>query len=212
MRATHLALGLLTTIALSFTALPGNAQSWPTQVVKIITPFPPGSGGDVTARPFAEKLTERWRKPVIVENRPGADGIIAATAVLNSNDGHTLLYTKGAAHEQPARARGQPSVQSQRSARAAAAGVYVAIGVPASLATSSLSEFVARARLKKGQLGRNCRQSRLSGAGVSDACRHRSRARPIQRSEHGDAGPRARSTPLPPLRLSCRWRKPARSR
>jgi len=95
MRTTHLALGLLTTIALSFTALPGNAQSWPTQVVKIITPFPPGSGGDITARPFAEKLAERWGKPVIVENRPGADGIIAATAVLNSNDGHTLLYTNG---------------------------------------------------------------------------------------------------------------------
>src|SRR5437764_15352906 len=74
---------------------PASGQSWPTQTVKIITPFPPGSGGDITARPFAEKLAKRWGKPVIVENRPGADGILAVTAVLNSSDGHTLLYTNG---------------------------------------------------------------------------------------------------------------------
>ena len=153
MRTTHLALGLLTTIALSFAALPGNAQSWPTQVVKIITPFPPGSGGDVTARPFAEKLAERWGKPVIVENRPGADGIIAATAVLNSNDGHTLLYTNGGplTSNLLAHAGSLPYNPDDLLPVAAAAEVYVAIGVPASLATSSLSEFVAQARLKRGQ-------------------------------------------------------------
>jgi tripartite-type tricarboxylate transporter receptor subunit TctC len=153
MRTTHLVLGLLTTIALSFTALPGNAQSWPTQVVKIITPFPPGSGGDVTARPFAEKLAERWGKPVIVENRPGADGIIAATAVLNSNDGHTLLYSNGGplTSNLLAHAGSLPYNPDDLLPVAAAAEVYVAIGVPASLATSSLSEFVAQARLKRGQ-------------------------------------------------------------
>src|SRR4029079_13897470 len=95
MRITKLAFAALTTLALSIAATPGHAQSWPTQVVKIITPFPPGSGGDITARPFAEKLAKRWGKPVIVENRPGADGILAVTAVLNSTDGHTLLYTNG---------------------------------------------------------------------------------------------------------------------
>ena len=63
--------------------------------MKIVTPFPPGSGGDITARPFAEKLAKRWGKPVIVENRPGGDGIIAVTTALNSSDGHTLLYTNG---------------------------------------------------------------------------------------------------------------------
>src|SRR6201991_1122945 len=95
MPITNLALAALTTLALSITASPGQAQSWPTQVVKIITPFPAGSGGDITARPFAEKLAKRWGKPVIVENRPGADGILAVTAVLNASDGHTLLYTNG---------------------------------------------------------------------------------------------------------------------
>ncbi|WP_256807913.1 tripartite tricarboxylate transporter substrate binding protein [Bradyrhizobium sp. Bra64] len=153
MRTANLALGMLTIIALMLTAFPGNAQSWPTRVVKIITPFPPGSGGDVTARPFAEKLAERWGKPVIVENRPGADGIIAATAVLNSNDGHTLLYTNGGplTSNLLTHPGSLPYNPDDLLPVAAAAEVYVAIGVPASLATTSLSEFVAQARLKQGQ-------------------------------------------------------------
>ena len=153
MRTTNLALAVLTTLALSITASPGHAQSWPTQVVKIITPFPPGSGGDITARPFAEKLAKRWGKPVIVENRPGADGIIAVTAVLNSSDGHTLLYTNGGplTSNLLSHAGSLPYNADDLLPIAAAADVYVAIGVPASLATSSLSDFVAQARSKQGQ-------------------------------------------------------------
>ena len=158
MRTTNLALAVLTTLALSMPASPGHAQSWPTQtwptqVVKIITPFPPGSGGDITARPFAEKLAKRWGKPVIVENRPGADGIIAVTAVLNSSDGHTLLYTNGGplTSNLLSHAGSLPYNADDLLPIAAAADVYVAIGVPASLATSSLSDFVAQARSKQGQ-------------------------------------------------------------
>lgn len=153
MRTTSLALGILTTIALSVAASPGNAQSWPTQVVKIITPFPAGSGGDVTARPFAEKLAKRWGKPVIVENRPGADGIIAVTAVLNSSDGHTLLYTNGGplTSNLVAHMGSLPYDPNDLLPISAAAEVYVAIGVPTSLAVNSLSDFVAQARSRKGQ-------------------------------------------------------------
>jgi tripartite-type tricarboxylate transporter receptor subunit TctC len=153
MRTTNLALAVLTTLALSMTASPGHAQSWPTQVVKIVTPFPPGSGGDITARPFAERLAKRWGKPVIVENRPGADGIIAVTAVLNSSDGHTLLYTNGGplTSNLLSHAGSLPYNADDLLPVAAAAAAYVAIGVPASLATNSLPEFVAQARLKEGQ-------------------------------------------------------------
>jgi tripartite-type tricarboxylate transporter receptor subunit TctC len=153
MRTTNLALAVLTTLALQVTTSPGHAQSWPTQVVKIITPFPPGSGGDITARPLAEKLAKRWGKPVIVENRPGADGIIAVTAVLNSTDGHTLLYTNGGplTSNLLAHAGSLPYNPDDLQPIAAAAEVYVAIGVPASLAANSLSEFVAQARSKEGQ-------------------------------------------------------------
>ena len=94
MRVTRFALAAFSAVVF-MDSKPVLAQSWPTHTVKIITPFPPGSGGDITLRPFAEKLARHWRKPVIVENRPGADGIIAVMAVLNSSDGHTLLYTNG---------------------------------------------------------------------------------------------------------------------
>jgi tripartite-type tricarboxylate transporter receptor subunit TctC len=153
MRATKLALAVLTTLVVSTIASLGHAQSWPTQVVKIITPFPPGSGGDITARPFAEKLAKRWGKPVIVENRPGADGILAVTAVLNSSDGHTLLYTNGGpiTSNVLSHAGSLPYNPDDLLPIAATAEVYVAIGVPASLATNSLSDFVAQARAKNGQ-------------------------------------------------------------
>ena len=94
MRVTRFALAAFSAVVF-MDSKPAVAQSWPTHTVKIITPFPPGSGGDITLRPFAEKLARHWRKPVIVDNRPGADGIIAVMAVLNSSDGHTLLYTNG---------------------------------------------------------------------------------------------------------------------
>ncbi len=133
---------------------PASAQSWPTQTVKIITPFPPGSGGDVTARPLAERLSKRWGKPVIVENRPGADGIIAVTAALNSTDGHTLLYTNGGplTSNLISHAGSLPYDPNDLLPVAGAADVYVAIGVPASLSINSLTAFVAQARSRQGQL------------------------------------------------------------
>jgi tripartite-type tricarboxylate transporter receptor subunit TctC len=68
------------------------AQSWPQRTVRIILPLPAGGATDVAARLFAQGLSVRWRHPVIVENRPGADGITAVTAFLGSDD-HTLLLS-----------------------------------------------------------------------------------------------------------------------
>ena len=58
----------------------GWAQSFPTQPVRIISPFPAGSGPDVAARIIAEKLTARWKQGVVVDVRPGANGFLAAGA------------------------------------------------------------------------------------------------------------------------------------
>jgi tripartite-type tricarboxylate transporter receptor subunit TctC len=80
-------------VAAGFSAEPLRAESWPQKTVRIITPNNAGSGADLTARLFAERLGERWGRPVIVENRPGADGIIAATTFLGSRDGHSLLLS-----------------------------------------------------------------------------------------------------------------------
>jgi tripartite-type tricarboxylate transporter receptor subunit TctC len=67
-------------------------QSWPTRTVRLIVPFGPGAGADIGARLFAEKLSQRWGQPVVVENRPGGDSIVAITAFLSANDDHTFLF------------------------------------------------------------------------------------------------------------------------
>jgi tripartite-type tricarboxylate transporter receptor subunit TctC len=69
------------------------AADWPHRTVRIIAPVPAGSGSDFSARLFAERLSQRWGQSVIVENRPGADGVIGVSAFLGSNDDHTLLFS-----------------------------------------------------------------------------------------------------------------------
>ena len=73
------------------------AQAWPDKPVRIVVAYPPGGGIDVMARQIAEKLTRQWGQSVVVENRPGANTIIAADAVAKSPaDGHTVLMTTDA--------------------------------------------------------------------------------------------------------------------
>jgi tripartite-type tricarboxylate transporter receptor subunit TctC len=69
-----------------------QAQTWPNRPVKFIVPFGPGAGADIGGRLFAEKLSQRWGQPVVIENRPGGDSIVAIKAFLSANDDHTLLF------------------------------------------------------------------------------------------------------------------------
>jgi tripartite-type tricarboxylate transporter receptor subunit TctC len=80
---------LVVALAAPFTAL---AQAWPTQTVKIIVPFSPGTGMDILARTVGPKLAEMWGQPVVVDNRPGASGNIGANLVAKAPpDGYTLV-------------------------------------------------------------------------------------------------------------------------
>src|SRR5687767_2796806 len=73
------------------------AHAWPTKPVRLVVAYPPGGGIDVMARQIAEKLTQAWGQPVLVENKPGANTIVAADAVAKSPaDGHTILMTTDA--------------------------------------------------------------------------------------------------------------------
>lgn len=70
-----------------------GTAAWPDATVRMVALAAPGGGTDVVARILAEALAERWGRPVIVDNRPGADGVIAARALIGSRDGHTLLFS-----------------------------------------------------------------------------------------------------------------------
>jgi tripartite-type tricarboxylate transporter receptor subunit TctC len=71
-------------------------SSWPVRALSIITPAPPGGAVDLTARTIGDKLAERLGRPVVVDSRPGADGIVAAEAFLGAKDkDHTFLVTFG---------------------------------------------------------------------------------------------------------------------
>src|SRR5436309_9173821 len=89
-RRSLLSLGLLAPLMLSAPAALG--QSWPQRTVKFLLPLGPGSGVDIGARLLADRLSARWGQPVVVENRPGGDGIVAIGAfVAAANDDHVLL-------------------------------------------------------------------------------------------------------------------------
>lgn len=78
--------------ALIATPYAARAQDWPAHPVRIVVPYSVGIGPDVVARAVAEALSARWRQPVIVDNKPGASGIVAFGEVRRTPaDGHTLF-------------------------------------------------------------------------------------------------------------------------
>ena len=92
LRRTVLALALATVATASLAQKAGKPQpaAWPTKTVKILVGFPGGSTPDLVARTIAEPLSKALGQPVIVENRPGAGGNIAADLVARSTDNHTI--------------------------------------------------------------------------------------------------------------------------
>ena len=75
-----------------------HAQSYPQRPIKLIVPFPPGSATDLAARIVGQQLTLSLGQPVIVENKPGASGSLAAMEVIRSApDGYTLLFSSNSA-------------------------------------------------------------------------------------------------------------------
>src|SRR5258708_25648504 len=75
-------------------AIPADARAaWPDRPIKLIVTFPPGSANDAAARIFADALSKRWGKPVVVEDKPGAEGTLGVGSFVSSQDDHTLLYT-----------------------------------------------------------------------------------------------------------------------
>jgi len=77
-------------------ALAQGAQDYPSRAVTLVVPYSAGGLPDTVARVVGQKLSERWGQPVVVENRPGSNGVVAAAYLATrAPDGYTLLVTDG---------------------------------------------------------------------------------------------------------------------
>lgn len=81
----------LTALGATVAPAPAAAQSWPSQPIRIVVPYPPGGSSDIIARAVAQPLSQALKRPVYVENKPGANGNTGSDFVAKSTDGHTLL-------------------------------------------------------------------------------------------------------------------------
>ena len=85
------ALAALATVSCAMVAGPALAQAYPSKPIRLVIPFAPGGGTDITGRAIAQRLAEAWGQPVVVDNRPGANGTTAVDAVVKAPaDGYTL--------------------------------------------------------------------------------------------------------------------------
>ncbi len=151
-----LAIAAVTLIVLgaSFLSGPVSAdQAWPTRPVKFILTLGPGSGADIGARLFADRLRQRWGQPVVVENRPGGDGIVAINSFVSAHDDHQLLFSPTSSFTaHPFLHDHLPYKPADLLPIARVSNTVISISVPASLSVGSMSELVALARAQPGKL------------------------------------------------------------
>jgi tripartite-type tricarboxylate transporter receptor subunit TctC len=120
-----------------------SAQTYPQRAVKFILPFGPAAGSDITARLLAEKLAARWGKPVVVENRPGGDGLVAINAFTSANDEHTLLFVPASTFTAHPYVHEKLPYDAERDLLPITnvTTIVIALSAPASLNVKTLAEF-----------------------------------------------------------------------
>jgi tripartite-type tricarboxylate transporter receptor subunit TctC len=129
-------------------------STWPQRTVRLIVPLSPGTATDVTARFYAEKLSLRWGKPVVVENRPGPDALVAVNALMTARDGHTLMFSFGGPVTINPILNEKLPYDPERDLVpiVSASDSFLAIAVNAALNVGSLAELQKRALAEPGKL------------------------------------------------------------
>lgn len=131
-----------------------SAQSYPSRPIRIVIGFTPGGQPDIYARLIATRLTESLHQQVVVDNRPGAGGVIGAQLVADASpDGHTLLSVSSAHAISPAVRAKLPydTLKDFAGVTMTATATYVLV-VPPALGVKTVQEFIALAKAKPGQL------------------------------------------------------------
>jgi tripartite-type tricarboxylate transporter receptor subunit TctC len=163
-------------IILSLALAAGAHAQYPSKPVRIIVPSSPGNSSDIMARLIADKLSQTWGQPVLVENRPGADGRIGAEVVAKSApDGHTLFIPNaGVITINPALfAKMSYDPVKDFAPVTQVATIVIVLAAHPSLAANSVGELVALAKAKPGALhyasaGNNAGIPYLAGALLRD--------------------------------------------
>ncbi|MGA2940620.1 MAG: tripartite tricarboxylate transporter substrate binding protein [Xanthobacteraceae bacterium] len=154
-------LGLRGLAALVFSAIIGlavatkaqAAEDWPTRPVRLILTLGAGSGTDIGARLLADRLAQRWGQPVIVDNRPGGDGLVAINAFVTAHDDHVLLCTPSSSFTaHPFLHDNLPYKPDDLVPIARISNTLIAISVPASMNVASFGDLIALARAEPGKL------------------------------------------------------------
>jgi tripartite-type tricarboxylate transporter receptor subunit TctC len=150
-RSFVLVLSVLATLVAQ--SAPSAAQAWPQRPVKFVVSLGPGSGVDIGTRLLGDRLSARWGQPVVVENRPGGDGIVAITSFLSARDDHILLASPTSSFTaHPYLHDNLPYKASDLLPIVRVSNTFITIAVPASLNVSSLADLMAMARSQPGKL------------------------------------------------------------
>jgi tripartite-type tricarboxylate transporter receptor subunit TctC len=151
-RAVALAAALVSA-ALAMLPVSSTAQTWPQRPVRFLVTLGPGAGVDIGTRLFADRLSTRWGQPVVVENRPGGDGIVAIGAFVSAHDDHVLLAAPTSSFTaHPYLHDNLPYKPSDLLPIARVSNTIITIAVPASLDAKSMSDLVALAQANPGKL------------------------------------------------------------
>jgi tripartite-type tricarboxylate transporter receptor subunit TctC len=130
------------------------AQDYPTRPVRFIVPFGPGAGADIAARLFADRLATRWGKPVLVENRPGGDGLVAIGAFTSTNDDHVLLWAPAGTFAVHPYEHDKLPYDAERDLLpiASVSSIILAASAAPSLNVTTFAQLVELARAQPGKL------------------------------------------------------------
>ena len=135
--------------------LPAQAQSWPAKTIHIVVPFAPGGSGDITARLVGKYIEDKTGQPVVVENKPGANGIVGVLSVKSAvPDGYTLMLattSTQAANVHMYKSPGyDPEMDFQVAGIIGTSGAFLI--VPADSPHKSMADLVAYAKANPGKL------------------------------------------------------------
>jgi tripartite-type tricarboxylate transporter receptor subunit TctC len=132
---------------LAFAPRAGLAQEWPNRPIRLVVPFAPGGGTDILARLLGPKLTERMGQPVVVENRPGANGIVGIQHLAAQQDGHAFgVISSGPLVVNPHAYPSLPYDPRQLAPVSMLATFPILLAVKPSVPAKNVQEFIAYAR------------------------------------------------------------------